>query len=281
MLFRLSYVRRYARLESNQHACLIRAVLSTELRAFVVVSVSWRVAGRPYASGTVFGHTARSQEDGQRREAGRGAGLRPAGATRRPGKRESLRQDLNPHFGRTKGACFPLTLRRPEWRRRESNPLLLGASEVLCHQNVPWLGRGYRFCSSVSWRGARRPAEPGFAGRARVAGQVSEVRTGGFEPPQPEASGLQPGELTLAQRPPGRGSRPGSNRHCGDHDPGCCLYTTATMHYGNDRIRTGTFSPDKRALCSVELRPQGCAAGIRTQDLELMRLARTAPPLPR
>ena len=34
MLFRLSYVRRCARLESNQHACRIRAVLSTELRAF-------------------------------------------------------------------------------------------------------------------------------------------------------------------------------------------------------------------------------------------------------
>ena len=33
MLFRLSYVRKCARLESNQRARRIRAVLSTELRA--------------------------------------------------------------------------------------------------------------------------------------------------------------------------------------------------------------------------------------------------------
>jgi hypothetical protein len=33
VLCRLSYVRRCARLESNQRACRIRAVLSTELRA--------------------------------------------------------------------------------------------------------------------------------------------------------------------------------------------------------------------------------------------------------
>jgi hypothetical protein len=36
MLFLLSYVRRCARLESNQRACRIRALLSTELRASVL-----------------------------------------------------------------------------------------------------------------------------------------------------------------------------------------------------------------------------------------------------
>ncbi len=51
---------------------------------------------------------------------------------------------------------------------------------------------------------------------------------------------------------------------------------------GDDRIRTGDLSPDKRALCSAELRPRrDSAGGIRTHDLELMRLARTAAPLPR
>jgi hypothetical protein len=67
---------------------------------------------------------------------------------------------------------------------------------------------------------------------------------------------------------------------------------------GDDRTRTGGLSPDKRALCSTELRPRrrsrleqagspsskatrGSAGGIRTHDLELMRLARTASPLPR
>ena len=34
----------------------------------------------------------------------------------------SLRQESNPHLGRTKGACLPLTLRRLGWRRWESNP---------------------------------------------------------------------------------------------------------------------------------------------------------------
>ena len=35
--------------------------------------------------------------------------------------RRSLRQESNPHLGLTTGACFPLTLRRLEWRRSESN----------------------------------------------------------------------------------------------------------------------------------------------------------------
>jgi hypothetical protein len=50
---------------------------------------------------------------------------------------------------------------------------------------------------------------------------------------------------------------------------------------GDDRTRTGGLSPDKRALCSSELRPRSSAGGIRTHGLELMRLARTAAPLPR
>ena len=56
------------------------------------------------------------------------------------------------------------------------------------------------------------------------------------------------------------------------------------MNSGDDRTRTGGLSPDKRALCAAELRPRGarvCAGGIRTHGLELMRLARTAAPLPR
>jgi hypothetical protein len=40
--------------------------------------------------------------------------LRPRGMER------SLRQELNPHLGRTKGACLPLTLRRRAISRRQS-----------------------------------------------------------------------------------------------------------------------------------------------------------------
>jgi hypothetical protein len=62
------------------------------------------------------------------------------------------------------------------------------------------------------------------------------IRTGGVEPPQPEAPGLQPGELTGAQRPldtrfpvrEARGGRPDSNRRLGDHDPGCL-----PLHHGH------------------------------------------------
>jgi hypothetical protein len=53
-------------------------------------------------------------------------------------------------------------------------------------------------------------------------------------------------------------------------------------HSGDGRDRTGGLSPDKRALYPTELRPLGgSAGGIRTRDLELMRLARTAAPPPR
>ena len=75
-----------------------------------------------------------------------------------------------------------------------------------------------------------------------------KARTGGVEPPQPEASALQAAELACAQRPQEqKGDRPDSNRYREDHGLGCCRYTTATT-YGDDRIRTGGRSPDKRAL---------------------------------
>ena len=50
---------------------------------------------------------------------------------------------------------------------------------------------------------------------------------------------------------------------------------------GDDRTRTGACSPDKRVLLAAELRPLDSAGGIRTHDLELMRLAGTATPLRR
>ena len=76
------------------------------------------------------------------------------------------------------------------------------------------------------------------------------MRTGGVEPPQPEATGLQPAELTFAQRPREegrptgfepvpRGSRPRMlPLHHSHHD----------AMSGDDRTRTGGLSPDKRLL---------------------------------
>ena len=85
-----------------------------------------------------------------------------------------------------------------------------------------------------------------------------EVRTGGVEPPQHEATGLQPAELADAQRPhelrvAGR-ARTGAS---GDHNPGCFRLHHGHHESGDDRTRTGGLSPDKRVLCTSELRPRG------------------------
>ena len=143
---------------------------------------------------------------------------------------------------------MPLTLRRRRnrWRCRESNPILLGASEAL----------------------------------SRLSFIPKVMRRGGVEPPQRAALALQAGELADAQHPPERGGRPDSNRRRGDHDPECSPLHHG--HSGDGRARTGGLSPDKRALWPSELRPRNSrAGGIRTHGLELMRLARTTAPLPR
>jgi hypothetical protein len=172
--------------------------------------------------------------------------------------RRSLRQESNPHLGRTKGACLPLTLRRLEVETAGVEPA------------PPRCKRG------------ALPQE--------LHPQV--MRTDGVEPPQREATRLQRAELTSAQRPREQGGRPGSNRYREVHDLGCSPLhhghherlrgiAAQPLRNGDDRTRTGGLSPDKRALCSSELRPRSRAGGIRSHDLELMRLARTAAPLPR
>jgi hypothetical protein len=107
---------------------------------------------------------------------------------------KSLRQESNPHLGRTKGACLPLTLRR---RKVET----AGIEPAPC---------------SVQATGA-----------ATARPQV--MRTDGVEPPQPGASGLQPGELANAQRP--RESRVAGRARTGAsgaHNPGCFR-----LHHGH------------------------------------------------
>ena len=110
------------------------------------------------------------------------------------------------------------------------------------------------------------------------------MRTGGVEPPQHEAPRLQRGELTSCSASAwSKGGRPGSNRRLRGSQPRVLPSTPRPpRESGDDRTRTGGLSPDKRALCSSELRPRrSSAGGIRTHGLELMRLARTAAPLPR
>jgi hypothetical protein len=83
------------------------------------------------------------------------------------------------------------------------------------------------------------------------------VRTGGVEPPQHEATGLQPAELADAQRPQERGGRPGSNRRQRGSQPRVLPSTPRPpRNSGDDRTRTGGLSPDKRVLLPSELRPR-------------------------
>ena len=127
---------------------------------------------------------------------------------------------------------MPLTLRRRDGDGRTRTDIFLVASEALVRLSyIPWAGEG-------------------------------EMRTGGVEPPQHEATGLQPAELADAQRPHGvRVAGRARTGACGDHNPGCFRLHHGHHVYGDDRIRTGGLSPDKRALCSSELRPRAKSRG--------------------
>src|SRR5438874_4348741 len=136
----------------------------------------------------------------------RGAPSSPASSRPAKAKSErlrSLRQESNPHLGRTKGACLPLTLRRRDGDGRTRTDIFLVASEALVLLSyIPCAGEG-------------------------------EVRTGGVEPPQHEATGLQPAELTAAQRP--RGTRVAGRARTGasgDHNPG-----GFRLHHGHHESR--------------------------------------------
>ena len=83
-----------------------------------------------------------------------------------------------------------------------------------------------------------------------------------------------------AQRSQREGGRPDSNRHRGDHDPGCCRYTTTTMKTGTTGLEPAASRWTAERSLPLSYVPSS-AGGIRTRDLELMRLARTATPLPR
>ncbi len=113
------------------------------------------------------------------------------------GRREEPPAGVEPAPRPYKGRVLAVdTTEARRWRRRESNPLLLGASEALFHLSY-----------------------------------IPKVRTGGVEPPQREAAGLQPVELTDAQRPQGVTGRARTGA-AGLTTPDASLYTTATTKRG-------------------------------------------------
>jgi hypothetical protein len=145
------------------------------------------------------------------------------------------------------------------------------------------------------------------------------MRTGGVEPPQHEATRLQRAELAGAQRPRERAADRDRTGTAGITTPGAAGYTTAaTSDVGEPMVPhrpspsgcapvIGVWPPGRqsrppassacawftdrglacrrRATTMCAWRTSGShvdsAGGIRTHDLELMRLAGTAAPLPR
>jgi hypothetical protein len=91
------------------------------------------------------------------------------------------------------------------------------------------------------------------------------MRTGGVEPPQREATGLQPAELTSAQRPRAfRGGRPGSNRYRRGSQPRVlAVYTTTTMA-GTTGLEPAAFRLTSECSSRLSYVPVGSAGGIRT-----------------
>ena len=106
------------------------------------------------------------------------------------------------------------------------------------------------------------------------------MRTGGVEPPQPEALALQAGELADAQRP--REGVAGRTRTgvAGITTRSIRLYTTATAGTAGLEPAASRLTSERSGRLSYAPN-ESRAGGIRTHGLELMRLARTTAPLPR
>jgi hypothetical protein len=150
-------------------------------------SVSWRVAACPYAGGTVLGHTARRQEGAQRREAV--ASPPPAREASAPGWSRTSAPAVSEQ-------CSPLSYGRPEPPAGVEPAPRPYKGRVLAVDTTE---------AKVEMAGVE-PAPPRCKRGALPPELHPQVRTDGVEPSQRGAPGLQPGELTCAQRPRKRGS---------------------------------------------------------------------------
>jgi hypothetical protein len=102
-----------------------------------------------------------------------------------------------------KGRVLAVDTTEARWRRRESNPLLLGASEALCHQSfIPGT-------DADGW--SRTTTARGTAFTARGAHRMLSARL--------------------------RGDRPGSNRYCEAHNLGCSPLTPGSPRLVRDGTR--------------------------------------------
>jgi hypothetical protein len=127
------------------------------------------------------------------------------------------------------------------------------------------------------------PAPRPYKGRVLAVDTTeAKARTGGVEPPQHEAARLQPVELTDAQRPRGGVTDRTRTGTAEAHNLGCSPLTPRPPRAGTTGLEPATSRLTSERSARLSYAPErGSAGGIRTHDLELMRLARTAAPLPR
>jgi hypothetical protein len=128
----------------------------------------------------------------------------------------------------------------------------------------PTSGRGhtpFSCCSPTVETAGVEPASCSLQARGALQGaSPREVRTGGVEPPQPEAARLQRAGLTCARHPHREGRPAGFEPTLRGSRPRVLAdYTTVTKRRtrsGDDRTRTDDLSPDKRALCALSYAPE-------------------------
>jgi hypothetical protein len=134
----------------------------------------------------VLGHTARSLEGAQRREA----------AAKPPPVREAREPPagIEPAPRPYKGRVLPLTLRRQRWRWQESNLRPLGASEVLRHQSfIPkQYGRVESNHHSQRHQGYSLGSSPVLS--VRIEGVADRIRT--------DAAGITTPGAAVTPQPP-------------------------------------------------------------------------------
>jgi hypothetical protein len=107
------------------------------------------------------------------------------------------------------------------------------------------------------------------------------MRTGGVEPPQPRRQGYSLLSSPRAQRPrTAKGGRPGSNRRRRGSQPRVLPTTPRPPRAGTTGLEPAASRLTSECSSHLSYIPDS-AGGIRTHGLELMRLARTATPLPR
>ena len=190
---------------------------------------------------------------------------------------KSPRQDSNPHPGRTKGVCLPLTLRRRDGDGGSRTPLLLGASEAFFQKNLIPEGVG----CAVRTGGVEPPQSVtrGYSAVSSPRARRPRVKAGGGACfPQPEAETLLlwwTPEPAVAHRPPASAlSAPLPPHRSALEACRSQLHGWGRAHHSPVPSLTSARPSASRSLASS-------AGGIRTHGLELMRLARTTAPLPR